>query len=104
MTARGRRIDDTMLEDVNQALGLGLQRNIHHIKEMIYLIIRKAFQITKGCGELDVISIVRMPDIDVTYKAEALFQDAVVDFKKVNKINHIGRVTSQIEEKTGCIS
>ncbi|KAH0671973.1 hypothetical protein KY284_023060 [Solanum tuberosum] len=41
---------------------------------------------------------------DVTYKAEALFQDAVVDFKKVNKINHIGRVTSQIEEKTGCIS
>nr|AAT39960.2 Late blight resistance protein, putative [Solanum demissum]AAT66776.2 Late blight resistance protein, putative [Solanum demissum] len=36
--------EDTMLEDVNQALGLDLWSNIHHIKEMVYLIIRKAFQ------------------------------------------------------------
>ncbi|XP_049405643.1 putative late blight resistance protein homolog R1A-3 isoform X2 [Solanum stenotomum] len=36
---------------------------------------------------------------DVTYKVQALFQDAVEDLKKVNKIHHIDRVTSRIQEK-----
>ncbi|XP_055810076.1 putative late blight resistance protein homolog R1B-23 [Solanum dulcamara] len=36
--------EDTMLEDVNQTIGLDLPSNIHHIKEMVYLIIRKVFQ------------------------------------------------------------
>lgn len=38
-----------------------------------------------------------MPDF--TYKVQGLFQDAVVDLKKVNKIHHIDRVTSRIQEK-----
>ncbi|KAH0753906.1 hypothetical protein KY290_024176 [Solanum tuberosum] len=36
---------------------------------------------------------------DVTYKVQALFQDAAEDLKKVNKIHHIDRVTSRIQEK-----
>ncbi|KAG5604068.1 hypothetical protein H5410_025560, partial [Solanum commersonii] len=37
--------EETMLEEyVNQALGFDLRRNIHHIKETVYLNIRKAFQ------------------------------------------------------------
>ncbi|XP_049391551.1 putative late blight resistance protein homolog R1B-13 [Solanum stenotomum] len=36
--------EDMMLEDVNQALGLDLWSYIHHIKEIVYLNIRKAFQ------------------------------------------------------------
>nr|AAT66772.2 NB-ARC domain containing protein [Solanum demissum] len=36
---------------------------------------------------------------DFTYKVQSLFQDAAVDLKKVNKIHHIDRVTSGIEEK-----
>ncbi|KAK6788835.1 hypothetical protein RDI58_012633 [Solanum bulbocastanum] len=36
---------------------------------------------------------------DFTYKVQSLFQDATVDLKKVNKIHHIDRVTSGIEEK-----
>ncbi|MCD9642233.1 hypothetical protein HAX54_028924 [Datura stramonium] len=37
--------------------------------------------------------------LDVTHKVEALFQDAAVDLKKVNKIQHVDRVTSRILEK-----
>ncbi|KAL3336926.1 hypothetical protein AABB24_029551 [Solanum stoloniferum] len=36
---------------------------------------------------------------DVTYKVQALFQDAAEDLKKVNKMHHIDRVTSRIQEK-----
>ncbi|KAG5604063.1 hypothetical protein H5410_025555 [Solanum commersonii] len=36
---------------------------------------------------------------DVTYNVQALFQDAAEDLKKVNKMHHIYRVTSRIQEK-----
>ncbi|KAH0675145.1 hypothetical protein KY285_022946 [Solanum tuberosum] len=36
---------------------------------------------------------------DFTYKVQALFQGTAVDLKKVNKIHHIDRVTSRIQEK-----
>nr|AAT39961.1 Putative late blight resistance protein, identical [Solanum demissum] len=36
---------------------------------------------------------------DVTYKVQALFQDAAEDLKKVNRMHHIDRITSRIQEK-----
>nr|Q6L3X3.1 PUTATIVE PSEUDOGENE: RecName: Full=Putative late blight resistance protein homolog R1B-8 [Solanum demissum]AAT38800.1 Putative late blight resistance protein, identical [Solanum demissum] len=36
--------EDTMLEDINRALGFDLPRNIEPIKAMVYLVMQKAFQ------------------------------------------------------------
>ncbi|KAM3359002.1 hypothetical protein P3S68_021935 [Capsicum galapagoense] len=37
--------------------------------------------------------------LDVIHKVQELFQDATNDFQKVNKIQHVDRVTYQIQEK-----